>query len=281
MNRRAIFAQPSRLDPLISTTQCRGEQISWLAARLEKFYNSTQDYAAFNTPSDQGVWLRLVADEIRMKFREGCTKIKVLEVGAGCGSVFQGIKNLDRSMFHYTAQDITETVSERLRQVADAVYLRPLRTLEGQFEVIFSLFVLEHIAAPGEFLADVDRLLSPGGTHIIVCPRYDLPGFVCPSMRHLRGMKLFQIEAKRHICNALTRFGGAQPAFWVNTDPALFHMAWRRDVDAVHIVCQNELVVWHSRLGYQTRRLSPQTLGLVDFFLKRLATVCLAFDKRA
>ncbi len=206
--------------------------------------------------------------------------MRVLEAGAGCGSVFRAIEGLDRKAFDYTAQDITRRNLGQLTLNADAVHFGPLRTLEGEFEVIFSLFVLEHVPDPIEFLSNVHRLLTPGGTHIIVCPRYDVPGYVCPSMRHLGRVKLLQVEMKRHISNALTRYGGGEAAFWVNTDPALFHKKWRRDADAVHIVCQNELVLWHSKQGYQARRLRPRTLGVTDFFIKRLATVCLAFDKR-
>ena len=207
--------------------------------------------------------------------------IKVLEAGAGRGSVFQGIENLDRGMFHYTAQDITEVVSEHLMRVADDVHIGPLQTIRGQFHIIFSLFVFEHVTRPDEFLTNVERLLLPGGTHILFCPRYDLPGFVCPSMRHLKSLDLFLVEAKRHINNAYTRYGSGEPTFWVNTDPALFHKKWRRDADAVHIVCQDDIIRWHSRLGYRVRRLSPQTHGILDFLLKRFATVCLALDKRS
>ena len=274
-----IVPQMRRMAPLVSTSGTSCNEISLLAARLEQFYNTTHDYTAFNAPSEQRVWLELVAKEIGRNYRRIGTKIRVLEVGAGCGSVFDEIKFLDREKFHYTVQDITKTTFERLTRAADAIHIGPLQTLEGQFDLIFSLFVLEHIAAPDEFLASIDRLLTPGGTHIIVCPRYDLPGYVCPSMRHLAGMELFRIEVKRHICNALTSYGGGEPAFWVNTDPALFRRKWRRDVDAVHIVCQRELIRWHSQRRYQTRRLIPRTQSLVDFFIKRLATVCSAFDK--
>jgi SAM-dependent methyltransferase len=281
MNRLAILAQPYRLHPLISTSQFRGEQITWLTQRLEQFYNTTPDYAAFTTPCGQRVWLKLVAREMRRKYCQIDRRVRVLEVGAGCGSVFQGVEDLDRGMFHYTAQDITRAVSDRLEQVADAVHFGPLRTLHGQYDIVFSFFVLEHITTPDEFLADVDRLLAPDGTHIIVCPKYDIPGYICPSMRHLAGMELFRIEAKRHIYNALIRYGAREPAFWVNTDPALFHTKWRRDADAIHIVCQEDVVRWHSQLGYRVRRLTPDTLGLLDFVIKRLATVCLALDKHA
>ena len=278
MTKSVSVPHPSRIDSLLRSSQGGCEEINSLTERLEEFYNTTHDYTAFNAPDDRRIWLRVVAGEIGRKFRPQGAKIRVLEIGAGCGSVFQEIECLDRRMFHYTAQDITKTTLGQLRQVADAVHIGPLRTLAGPFDVIFSLFVLEHIATPGKFLANVDRLLTTGGTHVVVCPRYDIPGYVCPSMRHLPGMQLFWIEAERHVCNALGRFGG-EPSFWVNTDPALFHKKWRRDADAVHIVCQNELVRWHSRLGYGVRKLSPRILGFVDFFFKRLATVHLAFDK--
>ena len=274
-----MFTDANQLGPLVSTSQAGREQVSLLEKRLGHFYNTTNDYAAFSAPSEHAVWLKLVAEEIKGKFLRCGARIRVLEAGAGLGSSFDKVEGLERAMIHYTAQDIAGTVEGRLGEVADAVHLGPLGTLDGQFNLIFSLFVLEHVANPEEFLTEVTRLLSPGGTHVIICPRYDIPGYVCPSMRHLRAMQLFGVETRRLARNALTQCRAAGPSFWVNTDPALFHRKWRRDTDAVHIVCQSDLLQWHCRRGYRARRLIPQSAGLLDLLLKRVATVCLAFDK--
>jgi SAM-dependent methyltransferase len=274
-----MFTDLNQVGPLVSTSRAGREQITVLERRLGDFYNTTNDYAAFNTPNEHPAWLKLVAEEIRRKFLRHGARIRVLEAGAGLGSAFDKVGGLERSMLHYTAQDISLRVKGRLDAVADSVHLGPLRTLDGQFDLIFSLFVLEHVASPEEFLTQVTRLLVPSGTHVVVCPRYDFPGYVCPSMRHLGPVQLFGVEARRLARNALTRCRAGRPSFWVNTDPSLFHQKWRRDTDAVHIVCQSDLVQWHRRRGYRARQLVPQSAGLLDLFIKRFATVCFAFDK--
>jgi len=152
-----MVQQVNRIDPLVSASRGSSGDFNSLAERLQEFYNTTQDYTSFYAPSNHGVWLRLVADEIETKFRRTRAKVRVLEVGAGRGSVFKEVENLDRSTFHYTAQDVTEIVSGHLKQVADAFHIGPLRILRGQFHVVFSLFVLEHVARPDEFLAEISN----------------------------------------------------------------------------------------------------------------------------
>lgn len=276
-----MIAELDRIGPLLSTARAEQKTVGQLEERLGHFYNTTNDYTAFRVPSEHTGWLKLVCQEIGNKFFHTRTLVRVLEAGAGLGSVFDNRGSFDRSIMHYTAQDITATVLHRLDQVADAVHFGPLETLQGQFDMVFSLFVLEHIAQPQEFLSHVNRLLVPGGTHIVICPRYDVPGYVCPSLRHLRPWQLVQVETGRLARNACTRYIGATPAFWVNTDPALFHRNWRRDSDAVHIVSQTDVIRWHRVHGYRARRMIPDSTGLRDFFLKRFATFCFAFDKAA
>ena len=273
-----MFTDFHHIGPLVSTAGVNSDEIQSLHQRLISFYNTTTDYTAHKARSAHTAWLKLVSDEINRKFLHKSAPVKVLEAGAGLGSSFDKVQGLECSRLHYTAQDITKTVSDRLAKIADTVHIGPLETMDGQFDVIFSLFVLEHVADPAAFLTQVDRLLAPGGTHIVICPRYDVPGYVCPSMRHLRATQLLRVEAYRHARNALTRHEAAEPSFWVNTDPALFHRAWRRDADAIHIVSQNHLIRWHVRRGYRARQLTPGWGGLLDLLVKRFATVSFAFD---
>jgi SAM-dependent methyltransferase len=47
--------------------------------------------------------------------------------------------------------------------------------LDAQFDVAFSLNVMEHVADVGEVLRRVHRTLRPGGSHRFVCPNYAFP----------------------------------------------------------------------------------------------------------
>lgn len=264
--------------PLINNTGEPDQKLAALTTRLGTFYNTFTDYPGFTGESKQSVWLELVVAEIR-KRQKGKSTVRVLEAGSGVGSTFSNIDGVDRTLLHYTAQDITPIASNRLAQVADAVHIGPLETLQGQFDVIFSCFVLEHIPEPSAFLSEVDRLLVPGGTHIVICPRYDFPGYICPSMRHMRRAKLFQLEALRTFDRLRSRLGIGAAGFWINTEPAVLHMPWFRDSDAVHVVSRQAVTSWHRRRGYQATTLMARNRGGKDWLIKRALTLSSAFNK--
>jgi 2-polyprenyl-3-methyl-5-hydroxy-6-metoxy-1,4-benzoquinol methylase len=269
------------LEPLVQCTSESDQRLVALSTRLGTFYNTFRDYPAFAGASKQTVWLELVAREVQRRHQNGGSVVRVLEAGAGAGSMFSEIDGLNRSAVHYTAQDITSITSHRLAQVADAVHIGPLRTLEGQFDIIFSLFVLEHISEPDQFLSEIDRLLVPGGTHIVICPRYDFPGYICPSMRHMNRGALFRLEAFRALDIFRSRLHLGTHRFWINTEPAVLHRKWVRDADAVHIVSKPAVKEWHLRRGYSANTLMPRSGELKDWFVKRFLILSLALKKPA
>jgi 2-polyprenyl-3-methyl-5-hydroxy-6-metoxy-1,4-benzoquinol methylase len=269
----------SFLGPLVESSCAATERIEALTERLEDFYKSYREYPAFAAPTRNTVWLELICGEVRNKLQSRRRKVRVLEVGAGAGSDFSAAPGIDRRSIEYTAQDITNISSSNLAKVADIVHVGPLKTLEGEYDIIFSLFVLEHIPDPHGFLCEVDRLLAPQGVHILVCPRYDLPGYVCPSMRHMSRQKLLRVESLRFVLGVLSRLSNPAPRFWVNTEPAVFHQKWSRDADAVHVVSQHAVALWHRLRGYNVTRLKPETIDTSDWFFKRALTLSLAFQK--
>jgi len=48
----------------------------------------------------------------------------------------------------------------------------PLPVVGGQYDVVVSLAVIEHLANPGHFLAEISRVLRPGGTLILSTPNW-------------------------------------------------------------------------------------------------------------
>lgn len=48
----------------------------------------------------------------------------------------------------------------------------PLPVVDGQYDVVVSLAVIEHLANPGHFLAEISRVLGPGGTLILSTPNW-------------------------------------------------------------------------------------------------------------
>src|SRR5690606_23757795 len=118
------------------------------------------------------------------------------------------------------------------------------------FDLVFSTYVLEHVSAPRDFLDNVRRLLAPGGHHVIVSPRYDLRGYLCPSLRHLGLLERARVAAQVRMTRlkvALDR----RPRFIVSLEPAVFHVQnWYRDSDATHLVARRDIVDWHVQHGF-------------------------------
>lgn len=250
---------PSMADP----------EIQQLRNRLDSFYNSTDEYAAFKGELDQTVWLGLMAPYIdELLGKHG--RIRVLECGAGRPS-FAEFYAKSMGDIEYCVQDVTSTNEEYLKEVADRVHIGDVAEIEGSFHLIFSQFVLEHVANPAEFLTAINRILTPGGIHIIFSPRYDLPLRVCPSLRHLNICSRFLASAFILLSGPVARISG-KTNFWVNCDPAVFHGPWYRDTDAVHIVSRGDVQRWYRRLGFSVETIKPPASGWRNYISKRFLT---------
>ena len=202
-----------------------------LRKRMDLFYQNTQDYSAFQTVNELPVQWNYVRRAI-LSVLEKKPLCRVLEIGAG-KSGFPGFVHDLKPSIHYTAQDVTRANEEHLLAVADTVHFHSIGQIGGEFDVIFSTFVLEHITDPRQTLEKLFSSLSLGGKLFIFCPRYDFPFYLSHSADHygtLRrlGIGLWLALARLWAC--LMR----RPLFLVHTDPAIFHLPVYRDRDAVH-----------------------------------------------
>lgn len=209
------------------------EQIAKLRDRMDHFYASTQDYMAFMQPSAMPErWAHVRAAISRLASNQNPTKI--LEFGAG-RSGFSTWLGEDRERVDYCVQDVTAANETFLREHADSVVIGPLHKVGGPFDVIFSTFVFEHVSDPCASLGYLLKLLTPGGRLFIFAPRYDFPGYLSRSADHYSAAKrggLAMLLITRRLWTCLS----GQPAFLIHHDPALFHLPWKRDRDAIHWV---------------------------------------------
>jgi len=258
---------------LLHDPRARDPEARDLRRRLDDFYASSQEYGAFVEPSDNSIYYEKLRPYIdRAIARRG--RARVLELGAGrshFGTYYRehardaaggtsramGARQGTRSAIEYTAQDVTPQNRAHLQEEADHVHIGDVSELHGPFDVVFSTYVFEHVTNPSEFLHEVARLLAPGGAHVIFCPNYELPGYLCPSLRHLG--RLERIAAILFLAGSRVRarFDGV-PRFWVNADPALFHVRWYRDADAVHVVSRHDVIAWHRSRGFLVEHIRPR-----------------------
>jgi SAM-dependent methyltransferase len=248
-----------------------------LRARLDEFYATTDAYPVFRETPDNSPYFRAMAPYLNGLLARTADKVRVLELGAGRASFPSHFADL-RGRIEFHAQDVTPQNRDYLAGVADRVIIGDLSGIDGEYDLIFSTYVFEHVATPGPFLGHVRRLLRPGGVHVVVCPRYDVPGYLCPSLRHRPLATRLGLHVKLAASRAAALLGG-RPRFWVNTDPAVFHGPWYTDADAVHVVSQSDVARWHRRHGFKVRRLPLESSGVRAWVLRRFLTTSLACTK--
>jgi SAM-dependent methyltransferase len=247
-----------------------------LRRRLDAFYQNAADYTAFQAVSDQVLCWEGIEQEIRARAEASADVVKVLEVGAGQSGFAAYLSRQDtRARIHYTAQDVTTQNANWLESQADAVVYEDVCSIPvgAGFDIIFSTFVLEHVTDPTAHLDHIHRLLKPNGSLFIVCPRYDAPGYFCPSSRHLRWPTRLRFGfcwAWARIASFLTR----RPSFLIQTDLAAFHQPFFIDADAVHWVSMLDLRFWARS---KNAHLEQFTFGspapfTKDWLVKRLLT---------
>lgn len=104
-----------------------------------------------------------------MDGREGA---RVLEIGGNQWPRF-ALSELPKSVASYTVNDID---GEALKRVAAGYRTAcfditgDVRAYEGQFDLIFSQFVAEHVRDGRKFHANVHRMLAPGGVALHLIP---------------------------------------------------------------------------------------------------------------
>lgn len=258
-----------------SLTSEEAPQGARLRDRMDRFYQTTEEYAAFQHPNEmpeQWPYVRAAIEET-LRRKPQC---RVLEIGAGRSNFARFLGDL-RGSIHYTTQDVTRSNEDHLRQMADAVHFGSVLDLAGTFDVIFSTFVLEHISDPRRTLEKLFGMLAEGGRLFIFCPRYDAPFYLSHSADHYGRARRIGIGLTLTAARAwalVTR----RPLFLIHTDPAIFHIAWDRDRDAIHWASR-----WDLELFFKNRArlevLKLHSVGGKDWIVKNLLQINLCISK--
>ena len=130
----------------------------------------TTEIASDQLVSDNPIHQRLLqAYYLAMPYVSG----SLLELGCGEG---RGVALLSPLVEHYTALDKIQEVIDKLKPKFPEVTFEqavfpPFSNLnDNTFDSIVSFQVIEHVKKDAEFLAEIHRVLKPGGTAVLTTP---------------------------------------------------------------------------------------------------------------
>lgn len=237
-----------------------------LERRLEEYYNgkaSTEYYCAAQSANEE--WSPTSSHGILLSLlKDGDT---VLDLGCGTGVVAQQAR---AKKIKYTGIDWSNTAIETAKskfsqKTGDAIDVNFIRgsiyetKLENKsFDVVTSMFVIEHLTRPEEFITEAMRLVRTNGILFILCPDYRRFGRM-PSLPLGGNYSLREKVAKLQVIPFLSHL--AMAIYWkikigfigawaVWTEPACFHGIWRPDADAVYLASRKEILEKVKRNGF-------------------------------
>jgi len=190
--------------------------------------------------------------------------MSVLEMGCGTAHLCPHVEARDG---RYTGLDYGAKLLDqnRLRHPC-ARFLQIGTELPAPFDLVASLYTIEHVADPPAYLARMWAATRPGGLLGIICPEFIECEGLPPSVFYGRSPRRFREkirtlslpDAVRHAVEvhwvaprwkAQAR-AAAPGAFWLNTAPAVLHgAAYSIDADAVHLPRLRDLEWWLNGQG--------------------------------
>ena len=181
----------------------------------------------------------------------------VLEMGCGTAHLCPYVEQRGGN---YTGLDYSERLLDENRRRFPNARFRQIGTpFEETFDIVASLFTLEHTIDPPAYLERMWGYCRPGGIMAVICPEFvESPAFpnsvfLGTTARRLREKfkHLSLMDAAAHIIDLKVRttlwkkqLRASEPgAFWINLQPAVLHGAdYSSDADAVYMARLKDIV---------------------------------------
>lgn len=237
-----------------------GEKIESLELSLIDFYSNNPTYYS-DIDFTSNNWISESEPGYGKIINLSVSADSICEIGCGNANI---LKYYPELMTRYTGLDFSEkTMNANLNKYSKARFIPfklanqfPVSTQE--FDLVFSVFVLEHVSRPADFLNECKRILKPGGKLVILCPDFlgrgrmssQRAGFSAgtTSQKLKRGkiidaiVTLFDNRIRIPFVCQYYRFKAAKyPLFLINTLPVVFEDEFQPDVDAVYLTNKNEI----------------------------------------
>lgn len=220
-----------------------------------KFYYSENDFTSAYWNDNDQILYQDILNELKKSY-------KILEVGCGSANILSH-KIID--LKKYTGVEFSEQLinNNKLRypeakffNILDPYYF-PFE--ENSFDLVFSIFVIEHTVFPPKYLSESLRVLRNNGKLIILCPDFLGKNHLSSQRVGLSSGTGREKLKKGQIVNAiLTGFdtkirmplkmqllrirANKSPKFYINLSPTCFIDPFSPDVDAVYLTYENEIL---------------------------------------
>ena len=140
---------------------------------VDDLYEKRYGHTALHSLSRTHRFNRWIADAVRTHVGQ-----RVLEIGGGLGTITLHLVPRDRYAVTEVDELHLEYLENRFRGYPHVEVLRvdlqeegDFDSLEGGFDTVVCVNVLEHVADPRRGLANIHRALEPGGAAILLVPR--------------------------------------------------------------------------------------------------------------
>jgi 2-polyprenyl-3-methyl-5-hydroxy-6-metoxy-1,4-benzoquinol methylase len=259
------------------------ETISALQQRLVEYYShppesyyTIADQAAANyRPEIQPFHCDLVN-----RVRPG---MSVLELGCGSAHLCPFV---EAAGGQYTGMDYSAQLLKNNRtRFPRASFISIGEELLKGFDIVASLYTIEHVVDPIAYLETMWGFCKAGGLLAIICPDFvDGSGFAPSFYYGTRARRLREklrslnfIDALKHLLDlfciaplCIAQARRSQPgAFWINLKPRILAgAAYSVDADAVHLSRLKDLVWWLEKHGATVIATSRSLAGIAPSILR-------------
>jgi SAM-dependent methyltransferase len=239
------------------------EAIEKLGQSLQQFYSSDNSYFS-NIDFTVNNWIDTQAYGYKKIVEYAETAAAVCEIGCGKANI---LKHYPAFCSKYTGLDFSAAMlADNAKKYPGAQFF----TFESpevfpagneKFDLVFCVFVLEHVSRPAVFLDECKRILKPGGKLVILCPDFLGRGRMTSqrsgysegnAKEKLKKYKfidaivtLFDNRVRiPYICKQYAQKAAVEPLFLVNCSPVMFVDKFIPDVDAVYVTYKKEIVAY-------------------------------------
>jgi len=231
----------------------------------QEFYNAAfnAQQARYEVIAREGARVAHIREKVeRFVENRHLSGARVLDVGSGEGSLQDIVED-------YTGLDISATARAKYHKPFVQADARAMPFPDGEFDAVWTIFVLEHVPNPEQALREIRRVLKPGGL------LYLSPAWLCsdlaPKGYAVRPYSDFGIEGKLLKASVplqdaaafkalyMLPIRAARLAAWkLHRQPTTLHyrpiaanyeMYWMADSDAVNSIDMFEAYLWFRSRG--------------------------------